>query len=227
MRSAPSLELPAGTLVQGTPYVAVYNSSDGAFYLQNFFANPYSVPIGGMIDYTGSTAPNSSFVLAYGQAVSRSTYATYFSLVSTTFGSGDGSTTFNVPDLRGRVVAGLDNMGGSAASRLTSTYFGTGATTLGGVGSSGESTTLVTGNLPPYTPAGSVSLSMNPLTNALDNLSSSTTGGGAFGFNYPASQSSPTPTGTATFTGTSQGGTSTPLRVVQPTMVLSKILRII
>ena len=120
LRSAPSVELPAGVLVQGTPYVALYNSSDAAFYLQGFFGNPYSIPVGGVLPYTGASAPNSSFVLPYGQAISRTTYASYFSLVSTTFGSGDGSTTFNVPDLRGRVIAGLDNMGGSAAMRRCS-----------------------------------------------------------------------------------------------------------
>lgn len=105
LRSAPSVELPAGVLVQGTPYVALYNNGDQAFYLQSFFSNPYSIPIGASIDFWGTTAPNSSFVLAYGQAISRTTYSALFSLLGTTYGPGDGSTTFNVPDLRGRVVA--------------------------------------------------------------------------------------------------------------------------
>jgi hypothetical protein len=61
LRSAPYVELPAGTLVQGTPYVCVYNSSDSVFYLQGFFSNPYTIPIGGFLDFGGSTAPNSSF----------------------------------------------------------------------------------------------------------------------------------------------------------------------
>lgn len=71
--------------------------------------------------YAGSTAP-SGWVLCYGQAISRTTYATLFAVIGTTYGSGDGSTTFNVPDLRGRTVAGLDNMGGSNANVLTNTY---------------------------------------------------------------------------------------------------------
>jgi len=62
LRSAPNTELVAGTIIQGTPYVAVYNNTDGAFYLQGFFGNPYSVPLGAGMDYWGSTAPNSSFV---------------------------------------------------------------------------------------------------------------------------------------------------------------------
>ncbi|WP_247355584.1 phage tail protein [Bradyrhizobium sp. 160] len=113
LRSAPSTELAAGHLVQGTPYVALYNSSDAAFYLHGFYGNPYGIPVGGLMPFTGATAPNSSFVLPYGQAISRTTYSTYFALVGSAYGSGDGSTTFNVPDLRGRVVAGIDTMGGS------------------------------------------------------------------------------------------------------------------
>src|SRR6188768_4255020 len=50
LRSAPSAELPAGVLVQGTPYAALYNSSDAAFYLHGFFSNPYSIPVGASVD---------------------------------------------------------------------------------------------------------------------------------------------------------------------------------
>jgi microcystin-dependent protein len=52
-------------------------------------------------------------------AISRTAYATLFSSVGTLYGSGDGSTTFNIPDLRGRAVFGLDNTGGSPAGRVT------------------------------------------------------------------------------------------------------------
>lgn len=228
LRSAPSTELVPGHLIQGTPYVAVYNSSDAAFYLQGFFGNPYNIPIGGLLDYSGSTAPNANFVLSYGQAISRTTYSGLFALLSTAFGSGDGSTTFNVPDLRGRVVAGKDDMGGSAASRLTSTYFGTGATTLGGVGSSGESTQLVTGNLPPYTP----SVSLNTGTVTIGNTTDGVQGAGG---TTVVKTINGTGAGTATslavsgfsVTSSPQGGTSTPLRTVQPTLILNKILRVI
>jgi microcystin-dependent protein len=50
------------------------------------------------------------------------------------WGNGDGSTTFNVPDLRGRMLAGVDNMGGSAANRVTSAVSGITGTTLGATG---------------------------------------------------------------------------------------------
>lgn len=80
--------------------------------------------------FAGSTAP-SGWVLCYGQAISRTTYASLFGVIGTTYGTGDGMTTFNVPDLRGRTVAGLDNMGGSDANVLTNT-FNPNRNTLGG-----------------------------------------------------------------------------------------------
>ncbi len=85
-------------------------------------------PAGALQPYAGSTAP-AGWLLCYGQAVSRTTYARLFEAISTTYGVGDGSTTFNIPDLRGRIPVGLDAMGGAAASRLTSAKGHT--TTLG------------------------------------------------------------------------------------------------
>lgn len=131
LRSSPGVELPSGLLIQGTPYAATYSNADGAFYLRGFYALPYAIPVGGLLPYVGASAPNSSFALPFGQAISRTTYATLFALVGTTFGGGDGSTTFNLPDLRGRAVFGLDNMGGVAASRITVAGGNFNGTTLG------------------------------------------------------------------------------------------------
>ncbi len=75
------------------------------------------LPPGIMLPYGGATAPV-GWLLCYGQAVSRSTYSALFLVVGTSFGAGDGSTTFNLPDLRGRSLIGLDNLGGSAANRV-------------------------------------------------------------------------------------------------------------
>jgi microcystin-dependent protein len=80
-------------------------------------------PLGAIIPYGGSSAP-SKWLFCYGQNVSRTTYSALFSAISTNFGSGDGSTTFTLPDLRGRVAAGKDNMGGSSASRLVNMVSG-------------------------------------------------------------------------------------------------------
>lgn len=75
--------------------------------------------VGVSLDYGGTTAPN-GFVLAYGQTVSRSTYSALFAKYGTTYNTGgEAGTDFRLPDLRGRVVAGKDNMGGASANRIT------------------------------------------------------------------------------------------------------------
>lgn len=79
---------------------------------------------GTVLPFAGSAAPI-GWLLCYGQAVSRTTYANLFAAIGTAYGAGDGSTTFNVPDLRGRVAAGKDDMGGTAASRLNVSTTGT------------------------------------------------------------------------------------------------------
>ena len=119
LRITPGNTLPAGVLIQGTPYTVTYNNSDRVFYLHGFYDTPYSIPIGATIEYWGTSAPTSSFIFPAGQQISRTTYATLFSLFGTTYGSGDGTTTFNVPDLAGRVTA----MKEATATRLTSAEF--------------------------------------------------------------------------------------------------------
>jgi microcystin-dependent protein len=212
LRPAPNTELLAGTIIQGTPYVATYSNVDGAFYLHNFYGNPYNVPLAGGIDFWGTTVPNSSFAFPAGQAISRITYSALFAIMSTTYGSGDGSTTFNLPDKTGRISA----MKETSATRLTSTYFGGNSTVMGATGG-GESSVLSTANLPPYTPAGAVAgvVSMGAPGSAGAILAST----------------SLTPTGSAnisaTFTGIPQGGASAPVRTVPPTIVCNYIIRII
>ena len=94
-------------------------------------------PTGSVTDFAGSTAP-SGWLLCYGQAISRTTYADLYAVIGTVYGTGDGSTTFNLPDCRGRVVAGKDNMGGTSADRLTNydSPRGIDGDTLGQVGGS-------------------------------------------------------------------------------------------
>ena len=66
------------------------------------------VPAGSVVAFASNTAP-SGFIKANGAAISRTTYADLFSVCGTTFGSGNGSTTFNVPDLRGEFLRGWDD----------------------------------------------------------------------------------------------------------------------
>ncbi len=102
-------------------------------------------PPGWLNDYAGSTAP-SGWLLCAGQAVSRATYANLFAVIGTTYGVGDGSTTFNIPDLRGRTRIGLDNMNGTSANVVTGAW----ADSLGGTGGA-ETHTLITNEIPAHT----------------------------------------------------------------------------
>lgn len=110
---------------------------------------PFSLPAGSISQYAGAVAPP-DWLLAYGQAVSRTTYAALFAAIGTTFGAGDGSTTFNLPDFRGRNAVGKDNMGGVAANRVTTGGGGVDGLTLGAVGG-GETKTLTTAQTPSHT----------------------------------------------------------------------------
>lgn len=77
-----------------------------------------AAPIGGIVLYGGASPPTDWFFCAGGVA-SRSTNSQLFGVIGTTFGVGDGATTFGLPDLRGRAPFGTDAMGGTPASRLT------------------------------------------------------------------------------------------------------------
>lgn len=222
LRPAPSVELQSNVLILGTPYVALYNNSDAVWYLQNLASNTYGIPLGGGMDYWGTTAPSSAFVFPYGQAISRTTYATAFTLFGTTFGVGDGSTTFNIPDLRGRVTAKKDDMGGTSANRLTDANDGLDGDTLGDTGG-GETQVLVQGNLP------SVNFTITATTTSTNALGSSTSGttgpsdpGGAYLADRRDSLVAFSTTGTA-----ASGGFGTAFGVVQPTIICNYILRVI
>lgn len=77
------------------------------------------VPVGGMLPYAGSAAPT-GYLLCDGAAVSRTTYAALYAVTGTAFGAGNGTTTFNLPDMRGRFPLGV------AASGTGATRGGTG-----------------------------------------------------------------------------------------------------
>lgn len=81
------------------------------------------VPSASMTMWAGNpSSPPDGWLYCDGSAVSRATYATLFATIGTAFGSGDGSTTFNIPDMRGRVAAGYDS--GNATGRLTDSESG-------------------------------------------------------------------------------------------------------
>lgn len=102
----------------------------------------------GPLPFSGSVVP-SGWLICDGLAVSRATYAGLFAAISTVFGAGDGSTTFNVPDMRGRSPVGKDNMGGSAALRVTVGGSGIAGGTLGASGGA-ETVTLAEAQIPSH-----------------------------------------------------------------------------
>lgn len=147
------VDLLPGQIQAGGYYQAVYDaaldSGNGAWVL----LNPAPTELIGEIKlFAGPTAPT-GWLFCYGQAISRTTYARLFSAIGATYGGGDGSSTFNLPDLRGRLPVGRDDMGGSAASRVTSAGSGIDGTSLGGVGGA-QTVTLATTEIPSHTHTG-------------------------------------------------------------------------
>lgn len=115
----------AGILVKAQ----VYNSADAFQYTDDPLepqipqptpAAAATYPAGMIFGYGGAAAPAGGYLLCNGALVSRSTYAALFTAIGTTFGAGDGTTTFGLPDLRGRFPLGV------AASGTGSTLGGTG-----------------------------------------------------------------------------------------------------
>jgi microcystin-dependent protein len=117
---------------------------------QDFNGDGRAIPTGTVFPFAGSSAP-SGWLLCAGQStgILRTTYKRLFAVIGTTYGAGDGSTTFNLPDLRGRSAFGKDDMGGSAASRLTSPASGIAGNTLGASGGA-QSKGLSTAELPSH-----------------------------------------------------------------------------
>jgi len=92
-------------------------------------ASSQTIPPGSIMDFAGATAP-SGWLLCQGQLVSRTTYPNLFTAIGTLYGAGDGSTTFAIPDLGGRVTAGKE----ATATRLTTAGSGINGATLGATG---------------------------------------------------------------------------------------------
>lgn len=158
-----------------------------------------TIPVGGMIDWGTLSAP-AKWLLCDGRAISRTTYSALFTVLGTTYGAGDGTTTFNIPDSRGRVFIAPDNMGTTqgAANRISV------ANTVIGASGGEERHTMTQAELAAHSHSYSYS---------------SLSGGGAStgGTNFIQSA-----TGTAPQTSTV--GSNTPFNVLQPYQTATKII---
>lgn len=233
LRAISGQALGAGALIQGTPYVATYRLSSDEWVLHGFYGNPSLVPIGVPMPFVGDAAPNSNFALCYGQAISRSTYQSLFAICGTAFGVGDGTTTFNLPDLRGRAIFGLDNLGGSAANRVTNAGSGITGTTKGAVGGA-QNVQLTAAQNGPHThtgttdPAGSHSHALSPA--ALKSIGATVSQGGATGWlgsitaPFPATDTAPDHSHGFT---TASSGSGDPHSNMPPCIMLPFIIRVI
>lgn len=108
--------LPFTVPTGGTTGQILAKKTDSDYDLQ-WISLPSGVPTGA-VEYFAMAAAPSGWLAADGSAVSRTTYVNLFVAISTTFGAGDGSTTFNLPDLRGEFVRGYDNSRGVDSGRV-------------------------------------------------------------------------------------------------------------
>lgn len=137
-----------------------------------------------------------------------------------------GNKTIATPDWRGRALAFLANMGNSASSVLTSPYFSD-PTTLGASGGS-QSRTLLTANLPPHTPAGSIVLNTSGRSLIAGNLAGQATGSSTSGY-WLGDATAPINlerNPSYDFVGTPQGGTSTAFATLPPMMLATLYIKL-
>lgn len=177
-----------------------------------------AIPLGGVIDfpYASGSIPAWS-ALPVGQIVQRATYPDLHTLAATAgypHGQGDGSTTFGLPDYRGRVGIGKDNMGGTAAGRITLAISGINGAILGAAGGS-DGVALTTAQMPAHNHGGVTGGAIQGVVTWGGNWAIVTGlggwGDGTVGHTHPIS--------------TEGGGAAHPN--LQPSIIVNKILRVL
>ncbi|MBW7970943.1 tail fiber protein [Bradyrhizobium sp. BR 10289] len=206
---------------------------DGALTTSSLVA-PGIIPVGGMIMWLMDTLPtDGSWCWANGGTLSRTTPGAGLELFQkwgTYYGAGDGSTTFNVVNMQEVVPVGRSGMGGASSPGLLSSISAGVKTIIGSLFGADQST-LVTANLPPYTPAGSIAngaITIGGAGNLREKAGDNNNNGGGGGAFSAMSGTAPTLTasqGSSSFTGTAQGGSSTPFNNLPPSRVVNFIVR--
>jgi microcystin-dependent protein len=220
--------LTAGHIVVGATYRMTYDGTQFQISTSAGAATAFSV--GTMMAWPTATVPT-GWLECYGQEISTTTYAALYAVIGTLYNTGGESGTFRLPDMRGRVIAGEDDMGGTSANRLTGITNGVNGDTLALAGGL-ESTTIAQANLPVANLSHSLSVSttitngafvvrgsgfttINVDTNEPDAVAVSSSGLAAETLSL----------GSGTVSGTvALGGSGTAINNVQPTIVLKWII---
>lgn len=213
------------TVPNGTIVTPIGVSSDGTLVKDGSGGTPQApdtVPLGGIITWSGliNTIPV-SYRECNGQALSRSVYSDLFTLIGTRYGAGDGSTTFNLPNLKGRNVIGYDP---------NDTQFST-------IGQTGGSKTraLSSANNGPHTHTGSTNSTgshNHSITSILDNLGNNNTNNALTSYSganvriVSSRTTSSTGNHSHSFT-TNSSGSGTAFSILDPYIAMPQIMRVV
>ena len=204
------LHEPKGVAAATQNSIYVANASTGGAWLM-------PIPVGIILAYTSSTTPPALWLDCDGSVISRTTYALLFAALGdgagVPFGVGDGSTTFKLPDLQGRVIAGHEDTGAVLLDAGTTSLDGT---TLGDTGGA-ETHTLLTAEMPLHGHAARIAVGSSSQNNTtggfpLENNNDS---------NFSAFTGTPSATAGEQIGGTGGGGAHV---TVQPTIILNYII---
>ena len=156
--------------------------------------------------YAGSSAP-SGWLICNGQAVSRTTYAALYAVIGTTYGAGDGSTTFNIPNLVNKTVRGSNSLGKTGGA---------------------DTVTLSTANMPAHTHTGTTSSAGAHTHSTAWSAWAQSGGGGWSDYNWSTVSNSKTSSSngahTHTFT-TSSVGSGSAVTITNPYVMLHYIIK--
>ena len=124
---ATALQLRRGTTAQNNSFTGAAGelsydtATEGLIVHDGSTAGGFEImPSGSIIAFGGAAAPDAGWLLCNGADVSRSTYARLFAAISTAYGTGDGSSTFGLPDLRDRVLLGKGSNNGTVGTETGS-----------------------------------------------------------------------------------------------------------
>jgi microcystin-dependent protein len=147
---ATALQLRRGTTAQNNAFTGAagelsYDTQTEALIVHDgSTAGGFEImPSGSIIAFGGAAAPDAGWLLCAGADISRSTYARLFAVIGTAYGTGDGSSTFGLPDLRDRVLLGKGTNNGTVGTETGSAAASsviTNATNTTGTGTSGSTT---------------------------------------------------------------------------------------